>query len=109
MLKALLTFAAPLVLLFALVMLTGAVTTLEALAGQAGTDACCRQVPETPEPLSGSECSDPGCGCLSCSVPVFFNNSLGSLTDSASQTRWFWSSTIPSPPVSSIDYPPELS
>ena len=109
MLNALLKIAAPLMLLMTLVFLTGAVSATSSLAGKPKADPCCEKEAESDLPPAGGECADPGCGCLSCSVPLLFQ--APPISPSISEYRpspWTRVRSMPSAPGRSIDYPPEF-
>jgi hypothetical protein len=108
MLNALLKIAAPLVLLLGLVILAGAASAAASLAGKAEANHCCEKEAEEQAPSNGGECTDPGCGCLSCSASLL--SQTPRISPSISEYRpplWTLIPSIPSPPGRSIDYPPE--
>ncbi|WP_432823684.1 hypothetical protein [Trichloromonas sp.] len=104
----LLKYAAPLVLLFALVSLSGAASVAAAFSGSPATDACCGQEADRQAPASEGECVDPGCFCPLCNVPIL--NSLPLPVSSAREPdpSLCGLATGPSSGFSRcIDYPPE--
>lgn len=109
MLNPLLKIAAPLVLLLALIFLAGAASAAVSLAGKAEANYCCEKEAEEQAPSTGGECTDPGCGCLSCSASLLFQ--LPRISPSISEYRpplWTLTRSLPSAPGRSIDYPPEF-
>jgi hypothetical protein len=71
MLQDLLKIAAPLVLLLALIFLTGASTATASSPDLARADLCCDLGDERPS-LPSDECSDTACGCFSCISSIMF-------------------------------------
>ena len=110
MLTPLLKIAAPLTLLLALIFLAGAASAAVSLAGKAEANHCCEKEAEEQAPSApGGECTDPGCGCLSCSASLLFQvPRISSVVSEYRPPLWPLTRSIPSAPGRSIDYPPEL-
>jgi hypothetical protein len=108
MLTSLMKIAAPLTLLFALIFLAGAVSAAVPPAERAEVNYCCEKEAEEKVPPTGGECTDPGCGCLSCSASLLFQiPRISSSVSEYSLSPLFLARFIPSPPGRTIDYPPE--
>ena len=109
MLNALLKIAAPLILLLALVFLAGAASAAASLAGKAEANHCCEKEAEEQAPSTAGECTDAGCGCLSCSASLL--SQMPRIPSSNLEYRsppWTLIRSMPSAPGRSIDYPPEF-
>ncbi len=104
-----LKYAAPLVLVFSLVFLSGIATTAVALQGASAPDMCCEREAGEQVPAGDFECTDLECSCLSCSVSIL-NAPLDLEASSPAPVAppWSLASGIPSDHVISIDYPPEI-
>jgi hypothetical protein len=109
MLTSLMKIAAPLTLLLALIFLAGAVSAAVPLGGKAEASHCCEKEADEEAPSADGECTDPGCGCLSCSASLL--SQIPRISSSTSEYRpllWILTLSIPSAPGRSIDYPPEF-
>jgi hypothetical protein len=109
MLTPLLKISSPLTLLLALIFLAGAASAAVSLAGKAEAGHCCEKEAEERAPLTSGECTDPGCGCPSCSASLL--SQIPRISPSISEYRpspWTRVRSMPSAPGRSIDYPPEV-
>ncbi len=100
--------AAPLVLLLALVFLTGAASITVAFAGTPASDACCGPGADRQPPATEGECADPGCFCPLCNVPILNSTPLPISSAREPVPSLCGLATGPSSGfIRSIDYPPE--
>jgi len=109
MLKPLLKYAAPLMLVFALLFLSGAAQAAVAVSGAQAADICCEKEarPQAPEPEG--DCADPGCRCLSCSASLLFETPMTQASVASSDSLpCSLARFLPPAPERSIDYPPEI-
>lgn len=101
-------YAAALMMLFALVSLTGATSLAAAYSGEASADLCCEKEREQQAPANEGECADPGCLCPSCSVSNHnVNFQLFADSPDPDVPLWILASGLSSDYIRSIDYPPE--
>jgi len=108
MCRSLLKSAAPLVLLFALVFLTGVASASAAFYGPAETEHCCGKAAGEEFPSGEGECADPDCRCLSCSASILNDEPLilsSPLAPPASCRALF--RALSGDYIRAIDYPPE--
>ncbi len=101
-------YATPLMLLFALVFLTGAASLAVASTGSTSAELCCENEAEQHAPATEGECADPSCLCLSCSVSTHsIHPQLFADEPEPSAPLWQLASGLSSDYIQSIDYPPE--
>lgn len=96
-------------LLLALIFLAGAAAAAVSLTEAAEATYCCEKEAEEKAPPAGGECTEPGCGCLSCSASLL--SQVPRVSSSMFEYRpslWTLTRSMPSAPGRSIDYPPEL-
>lgn len=105
----LLKCSAPLVLLFALVFLTGVASISFASVGTAAADHCCDKAADGEFPAGSGECDDPDCRCLSCSASILNEEAFlpaSSLEPPAPYRELF--RVLAGDYIRAIDYPPEV-
>lgn len=108
MLQVLSKIAVPLVLLLALTFLTGVASAASSVTEKEKVDLCCDHGQEESVPSAGEQCSDPACGCLSCSVSIHFQEFLiKPFLSWQDRSLWILVGSMPSGHPRSIEYPPE--
>lgn len=96
------------VLLLALTFLAAVASETSSVSEKTKVDLCCDHGEEEPVPPAGEQCSDPACGCLSCSVSIHFQDFLiKPFLSEQDRPLWVLVGSMPSGHPRSIEYPPK--
>jgi hypothetical protein len=108
MLRFLVKFAVPLMLLLTLVSLSGIVSASVGMSS-AVSDLCCDTTDEQPAPVTDDDCTDHSCSHSCCNAFTLTSHvQLTSLPKDPETLQWAPISELSSGCIRSIDYPPEI-
>ena len=98
-----------LVMLCSFFFLAGVISVSANFSGSLEADLCCdSDAAEQQLPSNDTECNDPGCRCLSCSVSLLEDQQLSNTSaQDPDAPLWQLAAASPSNFIRSIDYPPE--
>lgn len=101
-------FAARLLLLLILVLLTGVATVSASTPGPLEA-SCYKSSHQQQTPPPENECADPSCHCPACNASIINSSPLlGSTAQETTKPHWRLSSVLPADYIQRIDYPPEV-